>query len=112
MATKTRPGVDAKMPPSSSSVNKRDLANAPALRRRGFSAAMTARMTERLFDAISGQLQAGGRVEIRDFGTFFLSERAARFARNPRTGEVIEIPAKRVPRFRPGRRLAQMVNAD
>lgn len=73
---------------------------------------MTARMTERLFDAITKQLQSGGRVEIRDFGTFFLSERAARYARNPRTGETIEIPAKRVPRFRPGRRLAQMVNAD
>lgn len=96
----------------SPSVNKRDLASAVALRRRGFSAAMTARMTGRLFDAITQQLQSGGRVEIRHFGTFFLSERAARFARNPGTGETIEIPAKRVPRFRPGRRLAQMVNAD
>lgn len=100
------------MPPPASSFNKRDLSGALASRRRGFTAAMTARMTERLLDAIIRQLKAGGRVEIRDFGCFFISERAARYARDPRTGEVMEVPAKRVPRFRPGKRLARMVNAD
>ena len=93
-------------------MRKRDLAQSLSLRRRGFSAAMTAQMTEQIFAAITRQLKSGGRVEIRHFGSFFLSERAARYARNPRTGDTIEIPAKRVPRFRPGRRLAQMVNAD
>lgn len=96
----------------SSPVNKSDLARAVAFRRRGFPAEMTARMTNRLFDAIAAQLRAGGRVEVRGFGSFFLSERAGRYSRDPRSGEVVEVAAKRVPRFRAGRRLARMVNAD
>ena len=90
-------------------VRKRDLTQALLYRGRGFTASQTARMTERILDAIVRQLKAGGRVEIRNFGSFFLSERASRFARNPRTGEMLEISAKRVPRFRASRRLAELV---
>ena len=54
-----------------------------------------------VFDA----LQKGRKVTIGGFGTFLVSRRAERSGRNPRTGKVIEIPACRVPRFRPSRSL-------
>jgi len=64
-----------------------------------------------LFDALSQALTTrGDRVEIRGFGSFRISERKAREGRNPKTGEAIQIPARRVIQFRPGKQLNQMIN--
>ena len=55
------------------------------------------------FDEISQRLAEAGRVELRGFGAFSTRARDARQGRNPRTGETVEVTAKRVPYFRPGR---------
>jgi integration host factor subunit beta len=61
-----------------------------------------------LLDAIAGSLAAGGRVEIRGFGTMSVRYRLPRQGRNPRTGEDVEIPAKFAPVFKPGKWLKDM----
>ncbi|MEZ5743152.1 MAG: integration host factor subunit beta [Sphingomonadaceae bacterium] len=64
------------------------------------------------FDAITAQLANGGRVELRGFGAFSTRERDARVGRNPRTGESVEVPAKRVPYFKPGKEMLARLNPD
>ncbi len=62
------------------------------------------------FSEISTQLATGGRVELRGFGTFSTRARTARVGRNPRTGETVEIDAKRVPYFKPGKEMRDRLN--
>lgn len=64
------------------------------------------------FDEIAGRLAEGGRVELRGFGAFSTREREARKGRNPRTGESVEVPGKRVPYFKPGKEMRQRLNAE
>lgn len=64
------------------------------------------------FEEIAARLAEGGRVELRGFGTFSTRERQARIGRNPRTGEPVEVPAKRVPYFKPGKEMRERLNAD
>ena len=59
---------------------------------------------------IETTLKDGGKVAMLGFGTFSISERAARMGRNPRTGESIEIKAKKVIKFKPGKELEKSVN--
>lgn len=58
---------------------------------------------------VADELAGGGKVQISGFGTFEASERAARKGRNPHTGEKIEIPATRVPKFKAGKELKAAV---
>ena len=62
------------------------------------------------FDEISRRLSGGGRVELRGFGAFSTRARDARTGRNPRTGEVVEVDAKRVPYFKPGKEMRIRLN--
>lgn len=62
-----------------------------------------------LVDCVFESLKKGRRVTIGGFGTFMVGRRAAREGRNPRTGNVIRIPATRVPRFKPSRALKSAV---
>lgn len=55
-------------------------------------------------------LADGQRIEVRGFGSFSLHHRAARVGRNPKTGEPVELPPKRVPHFKPGKELRERVN--
>lgn len=64
------------------------------------------------FDEIAARLAEGGRVELRGFGAFSTRERDARMGRNPRTGEPVEVPAKRVPYFKAGKEMRERLNAD
>ncbi|OBX18085.1 integration host factor subunit beta [Erythrobacter sp. QSSC1-22B] len=64
------------------------------------------------FDEISQRLAEGGRVELRGFGAFSTRERDARKGRNPRTGEQVEVAAKRVPYFRPGKEMRRVLNEE
>ena len=64
------------------------------------------------FDEITQRLAEGGRVELRGFGTFTTRHRDARTGRNPRTGEAVNVPAKRVPYFKPGKEMRDRLNAD
>lgn len=59
------------------------------------------RTIQMLLDEITSELAAGNRIEFRDFGVFDVHERAARVARNLNTRERVDVPARRVVRFRP-----------
>lgn len=63
-----------------------------------------------VLDSIGDAIAAGDRVQLLGFGTFEKRERPARTARNPRTGETIEIAAASVPAFKPGKALKDKVN--
>jgi DNA-binding protein HU-beta len=63
-----------------------------------------------VFDAITGAMKQGDEVRIVNFGTFAVSERAASEGRNPRTGEKIQIPASKQPKFKAGKGLKDAVN--
>ncbi|HSG32930.1 MAG TPA: integration host factor subunit beta [Sphingomonadaceae bacterium] len=62
------------------------------------------------FDEIAARLAEGGRVELRGFGAFSTRERDARVGRNPRSGEAVSVPAKRVPYFKPGKEIRERLN--
>ena len=64
------------------------------------------------FEEIAQRLSEGGRVELRGFGAFSTREREARKGRNPRTGESVDVPAKRVPYFKPGKDMRHRLNED
>ena len=68
------------------------------------------RVVSAFFDSIIDQLQAGGRVELRGFGAFSTREREARKGRNPRTGAAVDVDAKRVPYFKPGKEMRERLN--
>jgi len=63
-----------------------------------------------VFDSITDQLAHGGRVELRGFGAFSTRQRDARVGRNPRTGESVQVNAKRVPYFKPGKEMRERLN--
>lgn len=67
-------------------------------------------IVETVFDSIKEALAKGGKVEIRGFGNFRLRNRNARKARNPKTGESVSVPPKKVPFFKVGKELREMVN--
>jgi integration host factor subunit beta len=64
------------------------------------------------FDEIGKRLAEGGRVELRGFGAFSTRDRSARKGRNPRTGEAVDVPAKKVPYFKPGKEMRRVLNDD
>jgi len=70
------------------------------------------RVVTAFFDSIIDQLQHGGRVELRGFGAFSTRGRDARRGRNPRTGEPVDVDAKRVPYFKPGKEMRERLNID
>ncbi len=63
-----------------------------------------------VLDAMAATLARGQRIEIRGFGTFSLNIRPARTGRNPKSGEKVIVPEKRVPHFKPGKELRELVD--
>ena len=63
-----------------------------------------------ILDAMNDALVAGHRIEIRGFGSFAINRRPPRMGRNPRSGESVAIPEKRVPHFKPGKALRESVD--
>ena len=90
-------------------MNKNDLVSAVA-GSTGMSKADSAKAVEGVFDAISGALSSGGDVRIVGFGTFSVANRKATTGRNPRTGQAIQIPASKQPKFKAGKGLKDAVN--
>ncbi|GGB27479.1 integration host factor subunit beta [Sphingomonas metalli] len=78
--------------------------------------ALSAREVETIvstfFDEITEQLARNGRVEIRGFGAFSTRGRDARTGRNPRTGQSVEVDAKRVPYFKPGKEMRTRLTCE
>ncbi|MBU1936989.1 HU family DNA-binding protein, partial [bacterium] len=66
-------------------------------------------MLDAILDTIKDTVSDGDKVTLVGFGTFAMSERSARRGRNPRTGDTIDIPAKKVPRFVPGKEFKDAV---
>jgi integration host factor subunit beta len=64
-----------------------------------------------ILDAMGDALVKGHRIEIRGFGSFSVNRRSPRVGRNPRSGESVMIPEKRVPHFKPGKALRELVDA-
>ena len=62
------------------------------------------------FGEIAERLANGGRVELRGFGAFSTRQREARKGRNPRTGEAVDVPGKKVPYFKPGKEMRARLN--
>ena len=69
-----------------------------------------AKAVDAVFRNITSTLKSGEDVRLVGFGTFLVANRAATTGRNPRTGESIQIPAKKVPKFRAGKLLKETVN--
>ncbi|HBB37496.1 MAG TPA: DNA-binding protein HU [Candidatus Moranbacteria bacterium] len=66
-------------------------------------------IVDMVFDSITGSLKKGDEVSIAGFGIFTVRQRAARQARNPRTGEMVSVAATKVPKFRAGKALKEAV---
>ena len=90
-------------------MNKTDLVNAIAeqaeLSKKDSEEALKA-----FINVVTEELQKGGKIQLVGFGTFEVSERAAREGRNPRTGETMKIAACKAPRFKAGKALKDAVN--
>lgn len=67
-------------------------------------------IVEAVFDSIVRALRGGDKIEIRGFGSFRTRERQSRIGRNPKTGDRVEVPAKRIPYFKPSKELKDLVN--
>jgi len=67
-------------------------------------------VVDALFDAIIQTLKKGEEVSVAGFGIFSVKQRAARMARNPKTGEQVKVEAKRVPKFRPAKGLKDAIS--
>ncbi|MEP7038870.1 MAG: HU family DNA-binding protein [Acidobacteriota bacterium] len=67
-------------------------------------------LVEIIFDSIVSTLNKGEKIELRGFGSFRVRHRNARKGRNPKTGEAVSIPAKRVAYFKPGKDLKELIN--
>ncbi len=67
-------------------------------------------IVETLFDSIIEALKTNDKVEVRGFGSFRSRQRKPRTGRNPKTGEAVAVPAKRVPYFKPSKELRDLVN--
>jgi integration host factor subunit beta len=68
-------------------------------------------MVEAIFDSIVRAIRGGDKIEIRGLGSFHTRERKPRVGRNPKTGAPVQVPAKRVPYFKPSKELKDLVNA-
>jgi len=67
-------------------------------------------IVETIFDSVIGALRSGDKIEIRGFGSFRIRQRKPRIGRNPKTGTKVEVPAKKVPYFKPSKELRDLVN--
>jgi len=67
-------------------------------------------IVETIFDSIIAALQKGEKIEIRGFGSFRTRNRRGRVGRNPKTGTKVEVPAKKIPFFKPSKELKDFVN--
>ena len=90
-------------------MNKSELIDAMAADA-GISKASAKKALESFLGSVSSTLQGGGRVSLVGFGSWSVSQRAARDGRNPQTGAVIKIKAAKVPKFRAGKALKDSVN--
>jgi len=93
-------------------VTKRDLIEEVAQQYPRFSRRDAEVMVNAVFDSMTDALGKGERIEIRGFGSFIVKQRAAREGRNPRTGDIVSVAAKKVPLFKVGKELRLRVDGQ
>lgn len=69
-------------------------------------------IVEAIFDSVVKSLREGDKIEIRGFGSFRTRQRQSRIGRNPKTGARVDVPAKRIPYFKPSKELKDLVNQE
>ena len=69
-------------------------------------------IVDTVFRSIIGALHRGEKIELRGFGSFRLRQREPRKGRNPKTGSKVDVPPKKVPYFKPGKELKELINRD
>src|SRR2546421_13055527 len=67
-------------------------------------------IVETIFDSVVRSLRVGDKIEIRGFGSFRTRQRKPRVGRNPKTGARVEVPAKKIPYFKPSKELKDVIN--
>ena len=106
----TNPDYDKRNPEEEYNMNKTELVAAMAdraqLSKKDAEAALKA-----FTDVVAEELKKGEKIQLVGFGTFEVSERAARTGRNPQTGEEMPIAASKAPKFKAGKALKDMINA-
>jgi nucleoid DNA-binding protein len=111
-ASKSRPSVSAEPPATkleeSTNVTKKEIVKTIS-EEIGLTQLKTKEIVQKTFDAIVEALVEERRIELRNFGVFEVKERAARKARNPRTGERVDVPEKMVVTFKPGKEMEEKV---
>ena len=65
-----------------------------------------------VFESIVSSLKDGEKIELRGFGSFRIRDRGPRIGRNPKTGDKVNVPPKRIPYFKPGKDLKELLNGD
>ncbi len=65
-----------------------------------------------VFESIVTSLKEGDKIELRGFGSFRIRNRGPRIGRNPKTGDRVEVPPKRIPYFKPGKELKELLNTN
>lgn len=91
-------------------MTRSELVDQLALRFPSLTVADTKLAVDAILHAMESALAHGGRIEIRGFGSFALNARPPRIGRNPKTGELVQVPAKVVPHFKPGKELRAAVD--
>jgi integration host factor subunit beta len=69
-------------------------------------------IVDTVFRSIISALQRGEKIELRGFGSFRLRQREPRKGRNPKTGDKVDVPPKKVPYFKPGKELKELINRE
>jgi integration host factor subunit beta len=69
-------------------------------------------IVDAVFSTIADALQRGDKIELRGFGSFRLRRREPRKGRNPKTGDKVDVPPKKVPYFKPGKELKELINQE
>ncbi|HLJ43126.1 MAG TPA: integration host factor subunit beta [Candidatus Binataceae bacterium] len=93
-------------------MTKRGIIEELLARHQKFSHRQSETVVNAMFEEMASVLARGGRIEIRGFGSFGVKQRRARQGRNPRTGDMVSVEAKRVPFFRTGKELRAGLNGD
>ncbi|HUO05922.1 MAG TPA: integration host factor subunit beta [Candidatus Binataceae bacterium] len=91
-------------------MTKRKIIEELVARRHGGTYREAETIVNAMFDAMTGSLARGQRIEIRGFGSFAVKNRRARQGRNPKTGQLVKVDSKRIPFFRAGKELKTEVN--
>ena len=107
-SSRSAPPAPLMSPPGGRTVTKKELVSRIA-DRTGQTKVVTKDIIQFFLDEIIKELGRGNRLEFREFGVFEIKERAARKAQNPRTLEKVDVPAKRVVKFKVGRLMKERV---